>query len=222
MSFTWFDNYSEIFRELSPEQRSDLIMAIIDYAETGEEAELEFPVSIAFAGIKPNIMSSVRAHESGSKGGRPKKAKQPLETEARENEETGVEKGPLKPNGMEWNGEERSGSGNNAPAREECEEFFGGNGSTRAAGARFHAHYASQGWMKGNGQPVTDWRVLASHWIDQDAHPAEDREKRMELDWPPSLPCPECGVESRHTGGGVYLCPECNGFGMAWRAEVPT
>ena len=26
--------------------------------------------------------------------------------------------------------------------------------------------------------------------------------------WPDSMPCPKCGADSRHVGGGVYSCPE--------------
>ena len=37
-------------------------------------------------------------------------------------------------------------------------------------------------------------------------------------DWPPSLPCPECGSECRHIGGGYYTCESCGDFGTTWKA----
>ena len=62
-----------------------------------------------------------------------------------------------------------------APSLEAVRAYFGANcllGDPEA----FWSHYASQGWEKGNGCRVSDWRALALSWARRQRRmDAEDR-----------------------------------------------
>lgn len=37
---------------------------------------------------------------------------------------------------------------------------------------------------------------------------ASKKEPPKPKEWPETMPCPKCGADSRHVGGGVYSCPD--------------
>lgn len=55
------------------------------------------------------------------------------------------------------------GEGFTAPSLEEARAYFETNGLMGDPEA-FWAHYDSQGWLKGNGLPVSSWHSLAVRW----------------------------------------------------------
>ena len=55
------------------------------------------------------------------------------------------------------------GEGTEPPEREEVEAYFAAN-CHQGSWQDFFDTYASQGWVKGNGQPIADWRPLALKW----------------------------------------------------------
>jgi len=50
-------------------------------------------------------------------------------------------------------------------AVEDVVTFFGKNGSSEKSARDFYDHYASQGWVKGNGMAISSWHSAASKWI---------------------------------------------------------
>ena len=59
------------------------------------------------------------------------------------------------------------------PTLEECRTYFGANCLSGDPDA-FWAYFESQGWVKGNGQPVSNWGALALDW--------SRRQKRIDAD----------------------------------------
>lgn len=59
------------------------------------------------------------------------------------------------------------------PTLEECRAHFGANCLSGDPDA-FWAYFESQGWVKGNGQPVSNWGALALDW--------SRRQKRIDAD----------------------------------------
>lgn len=59
------------------------------------------------------------------------------------------------------------------PSLEEAREYFGANCLSGDPDA-FWAYFESQGWVKGNGQPVSNWGALALDW--------SRRQKRIDAD----------------------------------------
>lgn len=49
-------------------------------------------------------------------------------------------------------------------------DFFKNNGSTPEEAARFFSYYNSQGWLKNNNMPISDWESLAYSWIQRALH----------------------------------------------------
>jgi uncharacterized protein YdaU (DUF1376 family) len=68
----------------------------------------------------------------------------------------------LQPSSKE--GEGAGAPHHNPPSLEKCIEMASMIGLTREQVEAFHAHYDSQGWRKGNGQPVTNIRSALQAW----------------------------------------------------------
>jgi hypothetical protein len=65
----------------------------------------------------------------------------------------------------------------------ELTEFFTNNGSTPEDAKRFYNHYASQGWVKPNGQPIAMWEAAAKSWIDKTLHDPKFKPTQNESDY---------------------------------------
>lgn len=75
MKFTWLDKYTEVLESVPDEDaRARLALAIVEYGSDGREPNLEWPLSSIFLGLKDDLDFSRAAHESGKRGGRPRKA----------------------------------------------------------------------------------------------------------------------------------------------------
>ena len=82
MKFTWLDKYTEVLESVPDEDaRAKLALAIVEYGSGGKEPDLEWPLSSIFLGLKDDLDYSRAAHESGKKGGRPRKAQAKREDE---------------------------------------------------------------------------------------------------------------------------------------------
>jgi len=47
-------------------------------------------------------------------------------------------------------------------------EFFASLGATPETAASFYNHYASQGWLKPTGLPISSWKAMAHKWINEE------------------------------------------------------
>ena len=147
-----------------------LIIAILRYMRTGEEpTDLEEHVRSAWIMLLPVIQRSKSKADSGRKGGKanakqtrskPKaNAKQPYESASSFASLSSSSSYSLSKEGVQ--GEETEAF--EPPTEEACREYFETN-FLKGDPSAFHDFYASQGWVKGNGRPVEDWRALARMW----------------------------------------------------------
>ena len=95
-----------------------------------------------------------------------------------------------------------------SPTFEEVRQYMADGGATSRYAEQFFGHYESQGWVRGNGRKVKDWKALAAQWMARDGITPE-------REYPPSLKC-ECGNVARKTatfksGTKVpyYICERC-------------
>lgn len=93
------------------------------------------------------------------------------------------------------------------PTLDEISTFFQARGCSEQAASRFYRHYAAQGWKRGNGNQITDWRLVAEQWIEEDGS-----SKSEPLDVPDSAQCPRCGHDCSpiDEGSPVFACGDCN------------
>lgn len=72
--FTWHAKYTRAIEKLpTDEDMAALTKAIIQYGTYGIEPEFDGYLAATFEVLKDDIDYSIKAHESGKKGGRPKK-----------------------------------------------------------------------------------------------------------------------------------------------------
>lgn len=190
--FTWFPKLTAALERVPEGPRGELCWAIIQYGTNGVEPEFDdWALSAVFESLREDIDNSLAARNK-NKGGRPRKGGK-RETgvsdsqnggfEVLETAETGVSV-PENPSlytspcqAIPSQSIPGQGSADvlDAPTEEECVAEFQANclrGDPRA----FFDFYASQGWRKSNGLPITDWRKQARQWhrrqVERDA---EDR-----------------------------------------------
>lgn len=203
--FTWLPKFTRALGRIKdPAARGWFALVIVEYGTTGVEPELEWPYDLAFEAIRDDIDNSVNARATGSRGGRPARAKAPegseaasekppskppfpeAETPLSEDEKGGSPSIPYQsiPNQVIRDKDARAsdaGGGDEfdptsegfaepSPERVAAEAQLRGCGGIDAAG--FVDYYASQGWVKANGQPVRDWRRLLPSWRNGDAERA--------------------------------------------------
>ena len=190
--FTWFPKLTAALERVPEGPRGELCWAIIQYGTNGVEPEFDdWALSAVFESLREDIDNSLAARNK-NKGGRPRKDSK-VETGVSENgnggfgvletAETGVSE-PENPSlytnpyqSIPSQAIPGQGSAETcaAPTEEECVAEFGAN-CLKGDPHAFFDFYASQGWRKSNGLPITDWRKQARQWhrrqVERDA---EDR-----------------------------------------------
>lgn len=201
--FTWFPKLTAALERVPEGPRGELCWAIIQYGTNGVEPEFDdWALSAVFESLREDIDNSLAARNK-NKGGRPRKgdkretgvsdSSETTETGVSENQNGGFEVLETPETGVSEHenpslytspyqsipSQTIPGQGSadvpDAPTEEECVAEFQANclrGDPRA----FFDFYASQGWRKSNGLPITDWRKQARQWhrrqVERDA---EDR-----------------------------------------------
>lgn len=181
--FSWFPKMTATLERVPEGQRGELCWAIIQYGTNGVEPEFGDLRDAVFESLREDIDNSIAARNK-NKGGRPRKDAK-AETGVSENgnggfgvsetAETGVSE-PENPS-LYTNPYQSIPSQANAgqcvapdapdgfepPTAEEVAAYFGANclnGDPQA----FFDFYASQGWRKSNGMPISDWQPQARQW----------------------------------------------------------
>lgn len=201
--FTWFPKLTAALERVPEGPRGELCWAIIQYGTNGVEPEFtDWALSAVFESLREDIDNSLAARNK-NKGGRPRKGgkRETGVSDSCETAETGVsengnggfevletaETGVSVPENPSLYtspcqaipSQSIPGQGSAeacaAPTEEECVAEFGAN-CLKGDPHAFFDFYASQGWRKSNGLPITDWRKQARQWhrrqVERDA---EDR-----------------------------------------------
>ena len=67
-NFTWYASFTEILDRLPEDKKAEFALGVIKYGSDGNEPCFEYPLDIAFEGIRPNIDNSVKYSRMGKKG----------------------------------------------------------------------------------------------------------------------------------------------------------
>ena len=97
------------------------------------------------------------------------------------------------------------------PSYEEVENYLKDKGATSDYAELFFNHYNSQGWKKGNGNPITDWKALVKQWLNKDKITSA-----KVVQYPDETTCPDCGRSIKRLGNSLYVCVDCD---RAYNAE---
>lgn len=185
---------------LPPEQYKNVVTQMRQYVELGTEPdELEPLEQMAFEALRPFMDENIKTyqrriavqHQNGSKGGRPKKRKEPSETHGfseKPNETHGAPKYKVQSSKDTDSIESidrdapaspppRKTERFHPPELEEVRAYFAGKGGTADQAQRFRDFYESNGWRVGKN-PMKSWKAAASGWI------ARDREKQKTANMP--------------------------------------
>lgn len=148
-----------------------LIVAVVRFLATGEVPEgLTGYARSSWAMIEPVLANSRQKAESGRRGGKSRSSRSASKRPSKQPSKTQSETGScaslsssssyfIPKEGVQGEEEEPF----EPPTEEECREYFGAN-FLKGDPSAFRDFYASQGWVKGNGRPVEDWRALARMW----------------------------------------------------------
>lgn len=167
----WTD-FREVIELLEPDEKGRLFDAMLDYAADGEEPSLAGNERYIWAYARQTIdrtrKENERLKENGSKGGRPKKQEEPIETN--ENQQKPAE---TKMNQQEPKTVKRFKPPTVDEVAEYCKER-----KNSIAPQQFVDFYTSKGWKVGD-QPMKDWKAAVRTWENRDKkggtnqHPAK-------------------------------------------------
>jgi hypothetical protein len=179
---------------LPPEQYKNVVTQMRQYVELNREPEELQPIErMAFEALRPFMNENIKTykrkidaqHTNGSKGGRPKKPKEPNETHGfseKPNETHGAPKYKVQSTKYKSNTDvlERDGdadaSTTPSPAKSnrfhppdavEVKAYFAEKGGSDEQAQRFMDFYTSNGWKVGKNQ-MKSWKAAASGWISRD------------------------------------------------------
>lgn len=181
--FTCFKKFGDACEALTEDDQNLIGMAIAVYGMFGREVELPYHLNAMFQLMKKDIDFSKTSRKNGARGGRPRKSKSVSKSEkpsVSENEKPPVselEKPVVSENEKPHNSTVHNSTVHNStysslgcageeftpPTADEARAYFEAN-CLSGDPEEFVNHFAAQGWVRGNGIPVTDWHPLAMTW----------------------------------------------------------
>ena len=182
----FFDSFIEGSQGSTVKERGEFYVAVLEYLYYGREPDFRMCkwASQAFTLIHPVLENQLAKQKAGRSGGKAR-AKSQAEGQA---EGQAKAKQKAKQNSSEQEQEQEDSllkvvSGEEEflpecsskstllvgrafvpPTVEEVRDYCDANGLKRCDPSLFIAYYASQGWLKPNKLPVTDWHPLAQQW----------------------------------------------------------
>ena len=192
MAFKWLDKFSEAMLRI-PEgaMRERFAYALALYGATGELPALEWPLDAIVGAFLEDVDFSKAAMEQGARGGRPRRPGRPDAAPQQVagvsgNPERGVSQtcergvsGDAETQSIARQSNARQGSveehapapapAMEPPSAEEVAAYARVQTlevpDLEAEAGRFVNHFSAQGWVRGNGVPVRDWRPLWAKWV---------------------------------------------------------
>ena len=203
-----YDSWVDAGQELAATAKAAYYTALVEYMAYGREpAALKGGAKAVFTAIRPSLDSARASIENGRKGGRPKRGKgkngnqnpnpdgtqtvtqsepKPLTKDKDKDKEKGstpygVEgKDPAQAFPFPATGRMPQPSEPDVPEPGEVAGYFGAN-CLRGSAEEFFDFYAAQGWKRGNGMPIEDWRAAARQWGRKQVQVDADRRGRGQM-----------------------------------------
>ena len=178
------ESHVDAGQDLPPKERQAYYTALVEYLAYGREPSLSGAAKAVFTAIRPTLDNSRARAEAGRAGGRQGRGKQEAKRkQARSKQEAnananGKQSQPVKevcsqqmrgsyqesPSlSFSPYGEGVQGEGFEPPTVEEARTYFAAS-ALKGDPAEFVDHFDAQGWTRGNGRPIEDWRALARMW----------------------------------------------------------
>jgi len=168
-SFILYTDQSGVFNQLPDEIAGKLIKHIFAYVNDEDPKCEDLIINIAFEPIKQSLKRDLKRYEeyiekqslNGSKGGRPKKAKESQKTQAflEKPKKTDSDSVSDSVNDNEIKNKKKKFV---KPTIEEIQKEF-----PTINAENFYYYYESVGWMRGK-TPVRDWKATAHNWMRKD------------------------------------------------------
>lgn len=176
-SFPVYLDYYKAVNKLSDEDAGKLFKALLEYADSGQDPQLEGSLYAVFAIMQNQldrdtekyVQKCERLRQNGSKGGRPVRDKEPKGNQEKPN---GYSKKPKKPD-TDTDTVTDSNIGNKAdkqpsrhrftpPTVDEVKAYCMEKGYV-VDPQRFVDYYTSNGWKVGKN-PMKDWKAAVRNW----------------------------------------------------------
>lgn len=148
---------------LTNRRESDaLIGAAVRFMRTGEEPSLTGNAAAMWIAVAPVLGKSRSMSANGSKGGSKQPSKSGSKDGSKQPSERATEQVSSLPIPNSRIREEGCGE-EDPPTADEVAAYFAAN-CLRGDPSEFFDHFEAQGWVRGNGMPVVDWRAVARQW----------------------------------------------------------
>lgn len=196
MNFHW--DYWDVLSSCTKDERMRLVDALLVYYFEGEEpTDLKGLEMALFKSLRGKVLASKTGLENAMRrklsqtsqapSDAPSDAPTQAPSDAPSEGASGQERSKKKEEVLERD-RARAGacggrydstsSGFVEPTPEEVEAEAQMRGCGKVDGEAFVDYYAAQGWLRGNGQPVTDWRRLLTGWRSRQAERDAQRPRK--------------------------------------------
>ena len=188
MAVTIQDDMWEAAKTLNERQCDAFIAALVRYAFEGAEPPKESKVYPMFVLCKNRLDLSKKGNEQAKQDAEARRESARRAANARWAKDAGAmrahDAGAMQPHDTPGNAYEvRGGEGRlgedtphppmhpafapgvfSPPTPEDVDQFIEMQGYRGFTGEQFCAHYEAQGWVRGNGIPMTDWKSVVTSW----------------------------------------------------------
>lgn len=184
MNFHW--DYWDVLSSCTKDERMRLVDALLVYYFEGEEpTDLKGLEMALFKSLRGKVLASKTGLENAMRrklsqtSQAPSDAPSDAPTQAPSEGASGQERSKKKKEEVLERDRARAGAcggrydstspGFVEPTVSQVEAEAQARGCGNVDAQAFVDYYAAQGWLRGNGQPVTDWRRLLTGWRDRQA-----------------------------------------------------
>lgn len=183
MNFHW--DYWDVLSSCTKDERMRLVDALLVYYFEGEEpTDLKGLEMALFKSLRGKVLASKAGLENAMRrklsqtSQAPSDAPSDAPTQAPSEGASGQERSKKKEEVLERDRARAGACGGRydstspgfvEPTVSQVEAEAQARGCGNVDAQAFVDYYAAQGWLRGNGQPVTDWRRLLTGWRDRQA-----------------------------------------------------
>ena len=183
MNFHW--DYWDVLSSCTKDERMRLVDALLVYYFEGEEpTDLKGLEMALFKSLRGKVLASKTGLENAMRrklsqtSQAPSDAHSDAPTQAPSEGASGQERSKKKEEVLERDRAHAGACGGRydstspgfvEPTVSQVEAEAQARGCGNVDAQAFVDYYAAQGWLRGNGQPVTDWRRLLTGWRDRQA-----------------------------------------------------
>lgn len=179
MNFHW--DYWDVLSSCTKDERMRLVDALLVYYFEGEEpSDLKGLEMALFKSLRGKVLASKTGLENAMRRKLSQTSQAPSDapTQAPSEGASGQERSKKKEEVLERDRARAGACGGRydstspgfvEPTVSQVEAEAQARGCGNVDAQAFVDYYAAQGWLRGNGQPVTDWRRLLTGWRDRQA-----------------------------------------------------